>query len=291
MNRYDELIAKEAKHWGEAKSDRQNPQIWDDEQLFEIFFGREYRHLVDTVVASGPRALELGCGEGNLALELARRGLQVDAVDLSPDRIGRAKLKTDGESNRPSFMVGDLNTISLQPQAYDCIVAHDALHHILRLDHLLKEVAGALKSHGTFVVMDYIGMGRARRLCAAFLIGILPTYQPYGSKLKLAKRLKAFLATEDQKRMALSTGVDDALHQDSPFEEISQQSIVKLIHSHFHVLEESSFDPFWYYLAAKVRLPKSLRLQVARMLRAFDDFMVRAHLVQGAYVFIRARKS
>mgnify|MGYP003423103055 CR=1 FL=1 len=74
---YEELIAKEAKHWGVVASDPQNPQLWDDNRLFELFFGREYRHMVERVGATGPRVLELGCGEGTLAIDLARRGLQV----------------------------------------------------------------------------------------------------------------------------------------------------------------------------------------------------------------------
>ena len=90
-NRYNELLGKEAKHWGRVASDTQNPQIWDDDRLFKIFFAREYQHLVERIVASGETVLELGCGEGNLVRELAGRGMRVDAIDLSPERIARAK--------------------------------------------------------------------------------------------------------------------------------------------------------------------------------------------------------
>ncbi len=288
--RYQELVAKEAKHWGAVVHDPANPQIWHDEQLFGIFFGKEYRHMIERVVASGPGVLELGCGEGNLAIELGRRGLHVDAIDLSPERIARAKSRIQGES-RVHFMVGDLNILSLEPAMYDCIVAHDALHHILHLDHLLIEVGKALKPDGVLVVMDYVGMGMMRKFMAAFLTAVLPTYQPYSKKLKLARRLKAFFATETQKREALASGKAGPLHQDSPFEEISGHSIVKLIHKRFRVVEESSFNPFWYYLASKVRLPQSLRYRVAGSLRAMDDIMVRTHVAQGAYVFIVAKKA
>jgi ubiquinone/menaquinone biosynthesis C-methylase UbiE len=287
--RYRELIGKEAKHWGEVVHDPQNPQIWHDEQLFEMFFGKKYRHLTDRVVASGPRVLELGCGEGNLTLELARHNLHVDAIDLSEERIARAKSRLRGERN-VRFMVGDLNVTSLEPATYDCIVAHDSLHHILHLDHLLSEVSRALKPAGVFVVMDFVGMGRVRRLLAALATAVLPTYQPYSKKLKLARRLKAFLASETQKRKALVAGQANALHEESPFEEISQESIVKLIHNRFRVVEEVSFNPFWYYLAPKVRLPQILRHRVARIFSIMDDVMIQTRVARGAYVFIEARK-
>jgi ubiquinone/menaquinone biosynthesis C-methylase UbiE len=286
------LAEKEARHWGEVRPDPKNPQIWEDDRLFEVFFGKEYRHLIDRVVASGPRVLELGCGEGNLAIELSRRGLLVDAVDLSTERIARAKAKADAHALQSpvEFVVGDLNVMSFHHNTYDCIVAHDSLHHILKLDNLLKEVHNALKPGGVILVMDYVGMGRVRRLCAAFLAGILPTYQPYTDKLKLARRLKAFMATEDQKRKALANGTAGELHQDSPFEEISQRSIIMLIRNRFHILEEFSFNPFWYYLAAKIRFPRVLRYRVAGIWRAMDDLIVRIRLANGAFVFVEAKK-
>jgi ubiquinone/menaquinone biosynthesis C-methylase UbiE len=292
QSRYEDLVEKEARHWGEVRPDPKNPQIWEDDRLFEIFFGKEYRHLIDRVVASGPRVLELGCGEGNLAIELSQRGLLVEAIDLSAERIERAKAKdvANGLHSRPEFIVGDLNVLSLHRNKYDCIVAHDSLHHILRLDNLLKEAHNALKPGGVILVIDYIGMGRVRRFCAAFLAGILPTYQPYNDKLKLARRLKAFMATEDQKRKALATGTADTLHQDSPFEEISQHSIITLIRNQFHILDEFSFNPFWYYLAPKVRLPQVLRYRVAGGWRALDDLIVRMRLAEGAFVFVEAKK-
>lgn len=45
-------------------------------------------------LARGPAVLDLGCGTGNLALRLARRGLQVTGVDLSPEMLDLARKKT-----------------------------------------------------------------------------------------------------------------------------------------------------------------------------------------------------
>jgi len=89
--RYEELAAKEGAHWGAVAADPSNPQNWEDEGLFEIFSGGEYRHLIERVRENGPRVLELGCGRGELALTLAERGLSVTGVDLSSERISFAK--------------------------------------------------------------------------------------------------------------------------------------------------------------------------------------------------------
>jgi len=289
---YDNLIAREARHWGEVRKDPENPQIWHDSRLFEIFFGKEYRRMLDMAVASGPRILELGCGEGNLTLELASRGSQVQAIDLSPERIERARgravelrLQTP-----PSFVTGDLNTMALPSNAFDCVVAHDSLHHILMLGRLCDEVKKSLRPGGVFLVIDYIGMGIVRRLLVGFLYAVLPTYQPYRVKWGLRKRLKAFLASEGEKRSSLEAASSDALHSDSPFEEISQASIIREIDQRFKVLEQQTFCPFWFYLIAKVRIFSSLRYPLARFLRSFDDLILRLRLAQGAYVWIKSQK-
>ena len=289
--RYRRLIAQEAQHWGSVQPDPQNPQIWQDERLFEIFFGNEYRYFVERIGAAGTNVLELGCGEGRLAIELARRGHRVTAIDLSPDRIKRANdlASLAVLDSSPTFKVGDLNTTSLPKKKFDCIVAHDALHHLYNLDHVLDEAYQALKPAGNLIVIDYVGMAKRRKLAAALLFAALPTYKPYRAKWQLRGRLGAFLASESNKREALESGSTTALHCDSPFEEISQRSIVEKIRDRFMIVDQFSFCPFWFYLAPKVRLPRSARYRSARLLKEMDDELL-ALGVMGAYVFIEAQK-
>ncbi|MBF8294074.1 MAG: Methyltransf 11 protein [Bacteroidetes bacterium] len=290
--KYDNLIAQEARHWGEVRQDPQNPQIWHDPQLFEIFFGKEYRHMVESAVTRGPRILELGCGEGSLTLELASRGMKVTGIDLSPQRIERARLKAEDIRLQvpPTFIIGDLNTIKLPSGPFDCVVAHDSLHHILALDRLCDEAKNSLRPGGHFLVIDYIGMGFWRKLLAGFLYAILPTYQPYTMKWGLRNRLASFLATERKKRKALEEASSGALHHDSPFEEISQTSIIHELEHRFDILEQRTFCPFWFYLVAKVRMPERMRYPMARLLRSFDDLISSFRLSRGAYVWIAAHK-
>ena len=290
---YDELIAKESRHWGEVRQDPQNPQIWHDPKLFEIFFGKEYRHFLDRVLGNGPRILELGCGEGNLTLELTSRGMDLTAIDLSAERIERARTRARGVNLQiqPNWIVADLNTFTLPRNGFDGVIAHDSLHHVLHLGRLCEEVTYALKPGGHFIVMDYVGMGFLRKLLAGFLYGILPTYQPYRVKWNLRKRLSGFLASEGQKRKALDQESPETLHEHSPFEEISQQSIVDQIRNRFEIIEHQSFCPFWFYLAAKIRVPARWKYPIVRFLKSFDNLIVRLHLARGAYVLIVARNT
>ncbi len=75
------------------------------------------------------RVLDAGCGTGLLAVELARRGARVTAVDLSPTlvEIARVRLPADVEAYRVDWVAGDMLDPSLG--SFDHVVAMDSLIH------------------------------------------------------------------------------------------------------------------------------------------------------------------
>lgn len=289
---YQQLIDQEALYWNSVQPDPTSPQLWHDEQLFDMFFGREYARLISRAVESGGRVLELGCGEGKLALRLAEQNVRVEGIDISPDRILRAKraARSSKKSKRASFRVGDLNTISLPRHRYSCVVAHDALHHVLNLQHLLDQVRKTLKPGGRFLLMDYQGMGRVRKLLAAGLVALLPTYESYREKWSRRRQLKGFLASEREKRADMEQGRSGSLHPESPFEGISQTSIVPAVRARFQIDRIVFSSPFWFYLAPKLRMPEALRYRIARAMKWLDDRIATIVPSLGAYVSIEARK-
>jgi len=77
----------------------------------------------------GRRVLDAGCGTGALAVEAARRGAQVVAVDLSPTLSGLARSRVPEELGTGSvdFRVGDMLDPALG--RFDHVVAMDSLIH------------------------------------------------------------------------------------------------------------------------------------------------------------------
>lgn len=288
--RYRALIEREARHWGHGGDDPPEPQLWDDPELFRIALAPAYQHLVELASGHG-RVLELGCGDGDLALEIASRGATVTGLDLSLERIGRATegALARGLSQRATFQVADLNRAELPPAAYDCVVAHDALHHVLELGHVLDQAHRTLVAGGRLVVSDFIGTGRLERLVWVACYAVLPTVRPYRVKWNLRERLPAFLSSEQERRRSLEEG-DDALHEPSPFEGISQGSIDREIASRFEIVERFTFCPQWYHLVPRLRLPAAGRRALLRFARPFDRALHRSGLARGSYVFINARK-
>jgi len=78
---------------------------------------------------SGSTLIDAGCGTGTLAIEAARRGADVVAVDLSPTlvNLARERLRDSGEDLDVSFLVGDMRDMDLG--CFDYAVAMDSLIH------------------------------------------------------------------------------------------------------------------------------------------------------------------
>ena len=76
----------------------------------------------------GARILDAGCGTGAVAVELARRGADVVAVDLSPTLLGLARERLPQDLSRSiTFIAGDM--LSAGHGRFDHAVAMDSLIH------------------------------------------------------------------------------------------------------------------------------------------------------------------
>jgi magnesium-protoporphyrin O-methyltransferase len=89
----------------------------------------------------GRRLLDAGCGTGALAVEAARRGAQVVAIDLSPKllALARSRVPDDVLPGAIEFRSGDMFLQSLG--SFDHVVAMDSLIHYNAAD-VVHELAG-----------------------------------------------------------------------------------------------------------------------------------------------------
>ena len=89
---------------------------------------------------SGRRLLDAGCGTGALAVEAARRGAAVVAIDVAPTLITLAQERSpkDLGEGRVEFLVGDMTDPALG--AFDHVVAMDSVIHY-RSDDVVKLLA------------------------------------------------------------------------------------------------------------------------------------------------------
>ena len=102
----------------------------------------------------GKRVLDAGCGTGALAIEAARRGAHVVAIDLSPTLTGlaRERMPRDLGDGHVEFLVGDM--LDPPPGHFDHVVAMDSLIHY-RAEDILGALACLVAPTGTSVLFTF----------------------------------------------------------------------------------------------------------------------------------------
>lgn len=104
----------------------------------------------------GQTVADIGCGEGDLTLLLARFAKRVTAVDLSAQmlRVVQERSAEAGVSRRVSVEKGDLEKLSLDTGSMDAAFVSQVLHHAARPGKALAEAARILKSGGRLILLD-----------------------------------------------------------------------------------------------------------------------------------------
>jgi cyclopropane fatty-acyl-phospholipid synthase-like methyltransferase len=91
---------------------------------------------LDAAKLTGRTALEISCGTGTNAIELARRGFQVTAVDLVEQAVRSAREKAASANVKVDFRVADVLTDDLGGP-YD-VLFDRGVYHGLRMADLKK---------------------------------------------------------------------------------------------------------------------------------------------------------
>lgn len=127
--------------------------------------GRELRRRAATLarLRPGEQVLDVGCGTGTLALEVARRvgrAGRVAGIDPSPEQIARARAKAARRqvSNLPiAFQIGVIEQLPFPDQTFDVVLSTLMMHHLpapLKRQGL-AEIARVLKPGGRLVIADF----------------------------------------------------------------------------------------------------------------------------------------
>jgi len=197
------------------------------------------------------QALDLGCGRGELSLELARLGFSVTAIDYSKDAIEIAQEAVNRAAKLSSMIsleCNGVNEATLQGP-YSIAVAADLIEHMLplELDRLYQRVAGRLSRHGLFVVHTYPNLWYYK-------------YE-YARRLRLAGQIGAYLPAEPRTRYELLMHINEQ----------SPRVLKRQLSKHFsHVL-------VWFGTPLTAGDNLQRRLSIQEMRAAPDLFAVASH--------------
>ena len=121
--------------------------------------GRGYQSLTEMFLQMLPPLViaDLGAGEGTLALLLARRAVQVIAVDSSEKMVefGAGVARRNGVTNL-EYRLGDLEQLPIETESVDLALLHQTLHHALHPRKAVEEAQRILRPGGRVFILDLL---------------------------------------------------------------------------------------------------------------------------------------
>ncbi len=168
--------AAEATFWDQCDLDLVRRVSWTSAADFGYWVFQEgcqgrFADVMDLVVdaMAVPQSqdlygLVLGCGdmaaEHGMFLHPKLKFTEIDAFDVSPESIEKAKRLTDEKGLKVNYWVADANDIELPANRYALGVTMHAFHHFERIEHVTRQINRSLVPGGVFYTVDYIGPRR-----------------------------------------------------------------------------------------------------------------------------------
>jgi ubiquinone biosynthesis O-methyltransferase len=118
---------------------------------------------------SGRRALDIGCGDGALALDLAKRGAAVAGIDASAAMIEAAKARAQRQHADAAFQVARAENLPFPSAQFDLVTAITILCFVDDAGPVFQEIARVLRPGGRLVIGElgkWSAWAAARRMRA-----------------------------------------------------------------------------------------------------------------------------
>lgn len=166
-----------------------DPYLWPMSFLERVTEGRQF-----------DRGLSIGCGNGALERDLIERGIcrSVDALDGSIHslQIALTTARQEGYGGRARYFASDFNQPVLPRSAYDLVLFQQSMHHVGKLEKLLREVLLALKPDGRIYIDEYVGPSR-HEWSPAHMAAQRAAYQMLPRELRLFDEMPVPIQVED----------------------------------------------------------------------------------------------
>ena len=264
---------------------------WREPEFAKIQWFPTINKIIERAVETGQHVLEVGCGCGMLSLELARNGLDVTGIDISPKSIEvadkfKVKYKYSGTLN---YYCDDFTTFRSIPEMYDTIIFFRSLHHFKNIKEIIKKSYRLLRENGTIIICEPIrnNFNYKSAEFALTLRTILPTWEPNEIKLKpewtknmwdekTQEIYKEYTYEGDHKQSVMDNSVD------------SDKEIITTLIPYFHINRMKYSDAFIDKLIGGLRGEN--RFELARFLKFIDNHMVENKILKPTSVTIFASK-
>ena len=117
------------------------------------------RIAAQLLASDGPRALDIGCGEGKFTRGLAQIYANVKGIDVKANKIAEAQAAADAEGVKVTFQTASGEAIPESDGSFDTVIFSNSLHHMPSPSKALVEALRVLKQGGALYVMEPVPSG------------------------------------------------------------------------------------------------------------------------------------
>jgi 2-polyprenyl-3-methyl-5-hydroxy-6-metoxy-1,4-benzoquinol methylase len=119
--------------------------------------GQTWRALATGFIRllQGERIVDLGCGNGRLAILLAEAGNTVVGVDNSEEQIKLARSQA-GSNTQCTFLQAPMEQTGLPEAGFSLAILSQSLHHAAKPEAVIAEAGRLLKVGGRLLVLDLL---------------------------------------------------------------------------------------------------------------------------------------
>lgn len=146
------FLLRGTKHFGYYPKGKEKISMVQAQKLMEDKLAESLNLPTNSLV------LDAGCGEGNVAINLAEKyGLRIYGVDLLDFAVNKAisKSKELILQNKVKFKIGDYTKLDFPDKTFDGIYTMETLVHVPNYKKALKEFYRVLKPNGKLVLFEY----------------------------------------------------------------------------------------------------------------------------------------
>jgi ubiquinone/menaquinone biosynthesis C-methylase UbiE len=172
---------------------------------------------IAAVVPPGGAVLEVAPGPGFLSIELAKRGLQVQGVDISKTFVQIAKRNATADGVQARFELGNAAALPVEDGSVDFVVCRAAFKNFSEPVKALSEMRRVLRPGGTALLIDMrrdVNVRELKRYVDGLGVNLLNRWFMMvvfrGMLIKRAYRL------EEIRSMAIEAGWTDPRIDSSP---------------------------------------------------------------------------
>ncbi len=150
--------------FGEGHSLINNPN-WPNGKILENFI--PYNQF------EGNDVLEIGCGAGLVASDIAKSGANLTAIDLTSQAIEITKSRFQMENLDGSIMQMDAENLSFDDSSFDFVVSWGVIHHSGNMEKIISEIHRVLRPGGKAYIMVYNKNSIRYHIYCRFWLGII----------------------------------------------------------------------------------------------------------------------